>query len=514
MLRLSAPSILPHLASVINLSFQTGTFPAEWKKALVVPLLKTPRPSSPSDTRPIAILCSSSKLIERIVHDQLSSHLTINGLLDPRQSGYRPDHSTQTALLGILEDVREGVERKQLTGLLAFDFSKAFDSLPHPRLLMKLRQVGCSDSAIRWFASYLRDRLQAVKCGNGQHSDWLRLSTGVPQGSVLGPLLFSIFILDLPRVLSFSQYMIFADDLQIFRRATPTAEGLVTLVNELSSDASAVIEWSQVNGLKLNTKKTVAILFGSSQYLSKPTLVCPPPIIVGDASINFSTHLKSLGLTITPSLNFEEHINNICSRVYASLHSLRYYKHALTRSLKKNLVESLIFPHFDYVCAVYHHLTVKQNLRLQRLLNACVRYVYGNIPWMAHVTPYRLALGWLSVDRRREFFIGNLAFKISRSGAPTYLSERFVPAHSRPDIRRSERSYSGFFIQPPSRTESLRNSFSHCAIRLLNSFQDSDLHTVPFETFRSRLWKRLFDNDQRDWLDRALREGLVANPRS
>lgn len=162
MMKLSLPTILPHLTSLINSSLESGTFPADWKKALIVPLLKIPSPKSPSDTRPIALLSTLSKIIERIVHRQLTAHLTAHDLFDPRQSGFRPLHSTQTALLGILEDVRLGIEKKKLTGLLAFDFSKAFDTLPHSRILLKLRKIGCSDGVIRWFSSYLSDRTQAV----------------------------------------------------------------------------------------------------------------------------------------------------------------------------------------------------------------------------------------------------------------------------------------------------------------------------------------------------------------
>lgn len=152
-------------------------------------------------------------------------------------------------------------KNKRLTGLI--DFSKALDSTPCPRLLLKLRQVGYSDNMIQWFASHLSGRLRAVKCENSRHSDWLSLSTRVPQGSVIGPLLFSIFVLNLLHVLNFLRYTMFDDDFYIYRHTISTAERLNTLIHKLSTNAEAIIKWSLVNDLKLNSNQTVASLIGS-----------------------------------------------------------------------------------------------------------------------------------------------------------------------------------------------------------------------------------------------------------
>ena len=181
MIKLASTTALANLTSLINSSIINSIFPADWKKALIRPLSKTKTPRHPSDTRPIALLSECSKVLERLVHDQLSGYLEVHSLLHQRQAGFRRGHSTQTALIGVLEDVRQAIDARMLTILILFDFSKAFDSIPHTRLLAKLRSLNMSDHTLRWFFSYLADRLQAVVDEGESISDWLRASSGVPQ---------------------------------------------------------------------------------------------------------------------------------------------------------------------------------------------------------------------------------------------------------------------------------------------------------------------------------------------
>ncbi|XP_071650007.1 uncharacterized protein [Temnothorax longispinosus] len=274
---------LPHIGNLVvslfNCCLNLGHFSSLWKRAIVRPLSKIKTPSSPSDTRPITNLCELSKLFEKIIHRQIVDFITINHILDDRQSGFRKGYSTQTALLRISHDIRRAVDLGEIIILVLFDFSKAFDTVSHPLLLKKLRKLGFSDLALKLIFSYLTGRTQAVVDLEGIFSDWLSVTLGVPQGSVLGPLLFSLFINDIGAFLRFTQYMIFADDTQIYRRCL--LRELNTGLRLVAHDVGVIAEFAAANGLTLNLNKSKVLLLGSRRNVVRIDLCisCPYPCI-------------------------------------------------------------------------------------------------------------------------------------------------------------------------------------------------------------------------------------------
>ncbi|CAB0036052.1 unnamed protein product [Trichogramma brassicae] len=237
-LRLSSPAIVRVMTRIVNASVDLSYFPVSWKTAAVIPLAKGSSVASPSDTRPISLLSELSKIVERIIHTQLSEYLSQSGLLDPGQHGFRPGHSTTTALLEITERARRAIDRREVSVLVSFDFSKAFDTIDHTILIRKLICSGCSDCVIEWFVSYLSGRSVCVRLEDGTHTEPRAVTSGVPQGSVLAPLLFSIFIADLPTCLLNSRHIIYADDTQIISHGLPANIG--DLLRDVTRDANAV----------------------------------------------------------------------------------------------------------------------------------------------------------------------------------------------------------------------------------------------------------------------------------
>ncbi|CAB0042610.1 unnamed protein product [Trichogramma brassicae] len=313
--------------------------------------------------------------------------------------------------------VAPAIEKKKVTLLVSFDFSKAFDTIDHSLLIEKLRSVGCNTLSLRWFISYLSDRRIAVRHENGSLTALCSTTSGIPQGSVLGPLLFAVFVNDLHTVLQHSNHIVYADDTQIFAHDYP--DRILQLIANVNSDAESVAAWASCSGLKLNPSKTTVLLLGSLAFLTKLKSSWLSKITVQGAPIEYSAIVKTLGIKLTPTLNWEAQTSSIISRCHFALFSLRYYRRALSQSVRKTLATALVLPHLDYAPAVYDSVTQEQNLRLQRVQNACVRFVYGSIPRTAHITPYHLALGWLSVRRRREMRIALLALEILRGGSPS-----------------------------------------------------------------------------------------------
>ena len=239
------PTLGPLLVRLYNTSLDVGIFREAWKRAQLIPLKKKPVPSSSSDFRPIAWLCFLSKVLEKLIHDQLVEYITQKGLLDPLQAGFRQHHSTATALLKLTEDIQDGLDKHMATIAFMFDFSKAFDTLSPSLLLHKLSSMGLSRSALCWLHSYLCDRKQ-----HGGLPHWAATNMGVPQGSVLGPLLFCLYINDVKNLFTEGiGHVLYADDLQVYIRV-PHDEIEIGIAR-LSEVARRVQDWAKGAGLFL-----------------------------------------------------------------------------------------------------------------------------------------------------------------------------------------------------------------------------------------------------------------------
>jgi len=261
------PCILSVVTHIFNFSFVNGIYPLIWKTANICPLPKVKHPSNLSDYRPISILCSISKALERIAADQIKEFLEDKDLFDPCQAAYRKGFSTQTALIKVLDDVRRAADERMVTVAIFFDFTKAFDNVGHQLLIEKLRHIGFSCSVLRWLCAYLVNRQQAVRDPvSRERSSLLTTTAGVPQGSVLGPLLFVLYLTNFNKVLEYCKYNFYADDLQIYLHAKP--RNLADAVQKINTDISNVASWASGNGLSLNPKKTTAMIMGTARFIN------------------------------------------------------------------------------------------------------------------------------------------------------------------------------------------------------------------------------------------------------
>jgi hypothetical protein len=464
MIVLVAEDIAPILAQVINFSFSSGTFPSSWKLAQVVPLPKVPNPASFSQYRPISILPILSKVIEHYANKRLSSHLNRHNLFNPLQSGFRPGHSTVSALVKVTDDIRFNIDNGKLTVLVLLDFSSAFNTVDFDILLALLNKLNLSPSVLSWFRDYLFGRRQRVKVDDS-FSEWSDLSAGVPQGAVLSPLLFSIFIDGITKSLV-SSYHLYADDLQIY--AAACIDDFESLVSQINSDLIYIRDWASSFGLRVNASKSQAIIIGSPHFTSKLTGRLMPEIFFDGTHIPYSSTVKNLGIIMDQTLSWSAHVTDVSKRLFASLHSLRRLQNFLPLHTKVVLARSLLLPLLDYGDIAMLDLTEELLDKLERLQNICIRYIYG-LRKYDHVSAFRSQLEWLPIRRRRDLHILSLLFNVLFiPSSPPYLSERFKFMAEGSDHRLRSSANLSLSI-PPHKRRSYNKSFTVYSVRLWNA---------------------------------------------
>lgn len=382
-IKMLLPFLLPYLLYIFNSVLTTSVYPSTWKIAKVIPIPKVALPKSPKDLRPISILPGLSKALEYLIKLQINEYLTDNGLLTEAQSGFRKSHSTETALLSVCDDITTLVDEKNIVLLTLLDFSKAFDTIDHNILNRKLlNKFGFSTSASNLIDSYLTGRAQFVSSEQGQ-SDLIGTRTGVPQGSILGPLIFTLYINDLPSVLQHCGCRMFADDVQIY--VGGKSFSLSGISNRMNEDLLRISLWAQNNMLLLNPTKSQSVLFSVSNFdLYRSNL---PPILLNGTPIPISPSAKNLGVILDSQFTWNEEVNSICGKIYAGLRRLWASESFTTLKLRKQLVNSLLLPHITYCLAVKGCLSSGVYSKLQKAFFGCLRFIY-KVPRYRSVSHY------------------------------------------------------------------------------------------------------------------------------
>ncbi|KAI5739250.1 hypothetical protein M8J77_016864 [Diaphorina citri] len=480
MLKMSLPHILPVITRVFNDSLSSGVFPSGWRSAEVIPLNKVVSPSSCGDFRPVAILPVLSKALEKVAVSQIQQYMETFNLLDPFQSGFRRQHSTTTALVKVTDDIRLALNARKLTILALLDMSKAFDSVDFDVLLEMLRRLKFTTSALSWIDSYLRGRRQRVKQQN-QFSEWKNINSGVPQGSVAGPLLFAIYISGIQRVFQHCKYHIYADDIQIYIHCLPG--DLADAIDMMNEDLNRFHEWASKLLLTPNPSKSKALVIASQRFRTAniPSLSVPP-ILLNGAVIPIVNVAKNLGVMVDDTLSWKEHVKHVRKKVFYCLYTLGKFRGIFPMELKRKLVECLVFPHFDYCDQVYGGLSGELAQSLQVAQNACVRYVC-NLRRYDHVSDFYTQLKWLSLEKRRNVHDLTLLFKILTTQMPHYLHEVFQYLSDLGHYPTRSQNTRALEI-PLHRTLAYSNSFHIRAARLWNNLPVDIRNTLSTDGFK------------------------------
>ena len=486
-------TLLPVFTRIINLSLDTGSMPERLKIAMLSPLLKKINADHElfSNFRPVSNLKFVSKLIEKAVFTQLNRYLIDKELHETLQSAYKACHSTETALLLIHNDILQSLDNGQCAILILLDLSAAFDTVNHNILLSRLhRRFGIGETALEWFYSYLNNRSQFVDI-NGSYSTKRDLKIGVPQGSVLGPLLYLMFTSPLAEVIKEHKlrYHLYADDTQLYLTFKPIdAKSSIECVEKCVGD---ICRWMNRNELKLNQGKT-EILIMHSKFRPRPPLNC---FQIGSEAVLSSSSATSLGVVFDDHMSFEEHIKQVCRSSFFHLRNLSRIRSYLSKESAEVVIHAFITSRLDYCNSLLFGLPNYLLKKLQHIHNSAARIVTRTGRY-EHITPILIQLHWLPVQYRITFKILLLVYKALNGLSPVYLTNLLSYRTS----TRSLRSISNEqLLVPRSHTKTYGDrSFSIFAPRLWNNipldirksscvdYFKKDLKTYLFSIFISK----------------------------
>ena len=366
LLKLIPDLIILPLCKIINKSFSSGIFPEALKICKVVPIFKGGSTEELNNYRPISLLSIFDKIIEKLMHKRLYSFLESHNILFSNQFGFRKDNSTSFALIQITEMIKESIDKKKYGCGIFIDLRKAFDTVNHEILLNKLDHYGIRGTALHWFQSYLSNRKQYV-FHNGESSKLQFINCGVPQGSVLGPLLFLLYINDLPNISNILQFYLFADDTNIYYEAD-TLDNLELTINK---ELKKLHTWLIVNRLSLNIEKTNFVVF---HPFNKP-ITQKITLKIQKKAIFEKDHVKYLGILIDSTLSWKNHIDNVSTKVSRSVGLLYKIRCFVDTKIIKTLYYSLVYPHLIYAIEVWGSANETHLNRLLILQKKIVRLI-------------------------------------------------------------------------------------------------------------------------------------------
>ena len=477
-LKLISSNLSPKLAKIFNVCMKDGYFPNELKIAKVIPLYKHKGSISEiCNYRPISMLSVFSKIFEKLIHKELMSFFDANSILSDCQFGFRAKHSTAHALINAVSHLQLAVDSDKSALGIFIDFSKAFDTINHKILLDKLENYGVTGNLHKVLSSYLTDRYQYVSYGQ-LTSSLLKLTCGVPQGSVLGPLLFIIFINDITNASSLAKYILFADDLNIFLENSNRN----VLYEQANSVLKDVYEYCKANLLIVNFDKCCFMEFSKNSVnnLSNPKLG------VGVRSFEKVDSCKFLGVYINKNLKWDDHINHTIKQVSKSCGSLYSIKKHVPCKVLRQVYLSLIQPYITYCIPLWgQNISSSALNRLFVLQKKCIRIVCDSSEKVngsfQHTKPMFFKLKLLTVFNLYNYFCGCFAMSILKNESPGQIFKLFNV---------SERS--GRLLLPKFVSSKIMyNNFIYNASKLINFLYEND---IPYSILSPPIFKKRLKN--------------------
>ncbi len=369
------------LAMIFNLSLSTGIVPDDLKIAKVVPIYKKDNPELFGNYRPVSVLPCLSKILERIVHNRVYDFLCKNNILFKKQYGFRTDHSTYMAVLDFVSTITKAIDDNMYTMSIFMDLSKAFDTIDHGILLQKLYHYGFRGVSNDWFCNYLSNRKQFVVY-NSTKSPTEDVSCGVPQGSILGPLLFILYMNDICNTSKILNMILFADDTTVFY----SNKNLSILCSTMNTELKEISNWFKANKLSLNASKTNLMYLGTSKQTGSIKESSDHNIYLDGCKLNRVQDAKFLGITIDENLSWKKHVDSVCKTCSRNIGVLSKVKHFLPSTTMKQLYCTLVLPYLNYGLLLWGNVTNEYMNKVFKLQKRAIRTI-SNSPYLCPTKP-------------------------------------------------------------------------------------------------------------------------------
>ena len=462
--------IAPALSLIYGQSLQEAVIPTQWKEAHVKPIFKKGKKKQAKNYRPVSLTAICCKVLEKIVRNSIVGHLEKLGILAKEQFGFRERRSCNTQLLEIMEIWSNFLDNGVPWDCIYLDFAKAFDSVPHQRLLKKIESYNIKGNLLNWITDFLSNRKQWVVIGK-EKSSWTSVKSGIPQGSVLGPILFIIFINDLPKLVT-SYTRIFADDTKIFK-AIESMDDTKVLQNDLIELAN----WSKKWQLPFNESKCKVIHFGKKNPHQSYNM--------NNIQLEAVSEEKDPGITFDPDLKFGPHIRNIISKANSRVGLIKNTFEDLQPQNFKILYKSLVRPILEYCSSVWYPILVRDMKEIEKVQKRATKLVKGISDWTYEERLKHLDIPTMEYRRRRTDMLQ--VFRILKN-----LDDLDADHFFELDSQGVTRGHS-LKIRKPRASSKLRlNSFSHRVVNPWNSLSEEVVSADSLNCFKDRLerkWK-------------------------
>ena len=507
-IKLIGSEILTVITYIVNLSIKTKKFPHSWKQIKVIPLHKKDDILNPKNYRPVAMVPVLSKVLERVVHNQMIEYLESNNLIHPNSHGYRQHHNTETALISMYDSWVRALDRGELCGVVCIDQSAAFDVVSHNLLLEKLKLYGFGNDELDWIKSYLSDRSQCV-CIDGELSDLLPIHHGVPQGSILGPLLFTMYTNELPEVGSkeeqtdtqTDQYLQwppyqsgelvnFADDATF----SSTAKNAGELSDILSEKYGYVAEFLTANQLKINDDKTHIMIMTSGRPRA---IEAANQVVLRTPTSEVKTIRKEklLGCVIQNNCKWSEHIrddkdNNLITGLNKRVGALRKISKVASFQQRKIFGNGIFMSKINYCIALWGGCNSELIRSLQVCQNRAARII-TRCDWSVSSSENLRQIGWLNIKQTIFYFSALLVYKIKNQRSPKCLADMFDWQY----VHQTRAATSGI-VKPIGvpRLSLTKDSFRWRAAAAFNSLPEELRNCVSIQLFKTKLKSWIKEN--------------------